>query len=114
MLAGYARLVSVALFLAAASASVASTEERVVIDLLVRQPCEQRDEAVLANDIIVCAERERQAYHQAAPSDRQAGKTLPKAELQLAEGTALAVETESEDMGMARSQRAMVRLKFKF
>lgn len=102
---------SVALLLAAASPA---TAEPVVIDLLVRQPCDQGDEAVLANEIIVCGERERQSYYRAAPSGRQTGRPLSKAEVQLAEGTALAVETESEDLGMARAQRAMVRLKIKF
>ncbi len=101
----------VALLLAAASPVAA---EPVVIDLLVRYPCDQTDEAVLAAEIIVCAGREGHAHYRAAPSGSEGGKPSPKAEVQLAEGTALAVEAESEDLGMARSQRAMVRLKFKF
>ena len=102
---------SVALLLAAASPGAA---ESVVIDLLVRQPCGQPDEAVMAGEIVVCAERERQAFYGSTRRDRQAGKPLPKAEVQLAEGTKLAIETESADLGMARSQRAMVRLKIEF
>ena len=104
---------SVVLFLAAASAPAAGAAERVAIELTVRQPCDQADDAALTNEIIVCGERERQAYNQPAP-DGRTGKPAPKAEVQLAEGTVLAVETESEDLGRARTQRAMVRLKFKF
>jgi hypothetical protein len=103
------------LLMAAAGPVVApGPVEPVVIDLLVRPPCEQTDATTLASEIVVCAERTRQSYHGVAPSRRAGGKALPKAEVQLAQGAALALETESADLGMARSQRAMIRLKFKF
>lgn len=102
--------------LMAASGAIAPADasERVVIDLTAPEPCASTDEAVLANQIVVCGERERQRYYRVVASDRPEGTPLPKAEVQLAEGTTLAAETESADLGMARSQRAMVRLKIKF
>lgn len=102
---------SVALLLAATSPAPA---EPVVIDLLVRQPCDRTDEAVMAEEIVVCGERERQAHYRAAPSQERTATPLHKAEVQVADGAALAVETESQDLGAARAQRAMVRLKIKF
>ena len=105
---------SVALLLAATSAAAAGAGVPVVIDLTVAEPCAEADHAAMNGEIVVCGERERQEYYRIVKSDRQAGKPLPKAEVQVAKGTALAIETESEDLGMARTQRAMVRLKFKF
>lgn len=105
---------SFALLLTVSSTPVAVEDERVVIDLTVRQPCDLVNDAASATEIIVCGERERQGYYRAASSSEPVDAAIPKAEVRLAEDTSLVVESESADMGMARSQRAMVRLKFKF
>lgn len=84
------------------------------IDVTVPQPCAEADDDTVGGEIVVCGEREPQARYRLRSVDPKPGSTLPRAEVHLAEGTALAVETESADLGMARSQRAMVRLKFKF
>ena len=102
------------LILAAVAPGAASAEPPVVIDLLIPQTCAQTDEAILQSEIVVCGERERQPLHRLNRIDPVTGRSLPKAEVQLADGTSLAAETESADLGMARSQRAMVRLKLKF
>lgn len=104
----------VLLTLAAASAAVAHAEPPVVIDILVPEPCAQVDESRISGEIVVCAEADRQSLYRLRRADRQDDGSPPKAELEIGEGVAVAVETESADLGMARAQRALVRLKIKF
>lgn len=100
------------LVLAATSAAAASEAERVVIDLTAPPPCEG-NEYRIQTEIVVCAKRDdgSQRLAKGEPAGTQA---LPRAAVQLAEGAELSAETESADMGMARSQRLMMRLKLKF
>lgn len=104
----------IALVLAASQAAIASADVATAFDITVRQPCAPSDEVVISGEIVVCGERERQDAYRLRPVGPGVPRTLPKAEMQVAQGTSLAVETESADLGMARAQRAMVRLKFKF
>ncbi len=101
------------LLLAAAPAS-SKTPERGVIDLTVPRPCPEADEPSVANEIVVCAEKDRQERYRLRTDARPDGKALPKAEVRLSENATAAVETESADLGMARAQRAMVRFRIAF
>lgn len=100
--------------LAAAGVALADAEAPVVIDILVPQPCEQVDENRISGEIVVCAEADRQSLYRLRNAERQDDRPLPKAEFEIKDGVAVAVETESADLGMARAQRALVRLKIKF
>lgn len=102
------------LTLAVASVAVAVTEAPLVIDLLIPRPCAQADDGVISGEIVVCAEADRQSLHRLQSADRPDDASSPKAEFEIKEGVAVAVETESADLGMARAQRAMVRVKIKF
>jgi len=102
------------LTLAVTSVAAAGAEAPVVIDILVPQPCAQVDENRISGEIVVCAEADRQSLHRLRNADRQDDRPPPKAEFELKDGVAVAVETESADLGMARAQRALVRLKIKF
>lgn len=102
------------LTLAATSVAVAGAETPVVIDILVPQPCAQVDESRISGEIVVCAEADRQSLYRLRNADRQDDGSPPKAEVAIKDGVAVAVETESADLGMARAQRALVRLKIKF
>lgn len=106
---------SALLLLAAAASPAVAADERVVIDLTVPQPCAEPDEPTSSTEIVVCAQVDRNELYRLRTATRTAGgKPLPKAEVRLSENSVLAVETESADMGMARAQRAMVRLKIAF
>ena len=100
--------------LAQASAAASGEAERVVIDLLVPPPCSGDDLQRLQGEIVVCASRDGDGRHRVTDPKAATAEALPRAELRLADGTVVSAETESADMGMARSQRLMVRLKFKF
>jgi hypothetical protein len=97
-------------FLILAAANVAGAS----VVMLIPQPCTQAEDAAINGEIVVCGERERQSSHRLRRLDRQTDNTPLKAEIQLADGTSVGVETESADLGMVRAQRAMVRVKFKF
>ena len=100
------------LFLAATSAAGASDADRVVIDLTVPAPC-AGEEYRIQTEIVVCAKRE-DGSQRLAKGESAGTQALPRAAVQVAEGAELSAETESADLGMARSQRLMMRLKFKF
>lgn len=100
--------------LAAASLAAADAEPPVVFDLTIRQPCAEADDGVISGEIVVCAEVDRQSRYRLRDVGGRNGGSPPKAEFEVKPGVALAVETESADLGMVREQRAMVRLKFKF
>lgn len=102
------------LILAQASAVAPVEAERLVIDLLVPPPCAEDDVQRLQGELVVCANREGDERDRLADPGAVAADGLPRAELQLADGTVVSAETESADLGMARSQRLMVRLKLKF
>lgn len=101
------------LFLAATSAAGASDADRVVIDLTVPAPC-AGEEYRIQTEIVVCAKREDGEANRLTDARTSDPEALPRAAVQLADGTELSAETESADLGMARSQRLMVRLKLKF
>jgi hypothetical protein len=88
--------------------------DRVVIDLTVPTPCAEDDVQRLQGEIVVCAKTDRgEGEGPAAPDGAETG-AIPRAEIRLSEGTTLAAETESADLGMARSQRMLGRHKIKF
>lgn len=81
------------------------------IDLTIRQPCP----APSPGEIVVCAgQDDGRSPYRIQPTPPPSGSAIPKAETQLADGVAAAVETESHDVGGFPSKRAMVRLKIKF
>jgi hypothetical protein len=81
------------------------------IDLTIPEPCETQ--ASTDDNIIVCARRgEPSRYRIPLLTPYQSG--LPKAEFQLGNGTSLSADTEQVDVGGWPSNRAMIRLKFKF
>lgn len=109
---GYDPGVPILSILAAATLAAGAVEAPLVIDLTVPTPCAEADEAAMNGEIVVCSEKDRQALR-LSNAHRPPAKPVPKAEVQVTEGVALGLETESADLGMARSQRAMVRLKIK-
>ncbi len=81
------------------------------IDLTIPEPCETQ--ASTDDDVIVCGRRsESNRYRIPPPTPYQSG--LPKAEVKLGNGTSLSADTEQVDVGGWPSNRAMIRLKFKF
>ena len=104
----------VLLTLAAASVAVADAAAPVMIDLLIPQPCARPDDSVMSGEIVVCAKSDGQSPYRLQNADRQDANSPPKAEFELKDGLAVAVETENAELGMARAQRAMVRVKIKF
>lgn len=103
------------LFLLAETSAVAqSYGDRVVIDLTVSEPCAADEVQRLQSEIVVCARRDGDGRDRLTNVKTANTGILPRAELHLSDGTVLSAETESADLGMARSQRLMVRVKFKF
>ncbi|MEO1967291.1 MAG: hypothetical protein ABGW87_01085 [Sphingomonadaceae bacterium] len=100
----------------AAAIQGAGADEPVRIDILVPPPCAaQQQQPTSTSEIVVCARRQDNSQYRledTVPQSRNKG--LPKAQVQLAKGVSVSAETESEDFGMARSNRAMVRFKIKF
>jgi hypothetical protein len=88
--------------------------ERVVIDLTVSTPCADDRDETLEDEILVCAKIDGASPYRIVGARDATTEPLPHAELQLSDDAKLSAETESADLGMARSQRLMVRLKFKF
>lgn len=86
-----------------------SSPER--IDLLIPQPCSADQRG--SGEVVVCANRTGESPYRLKQPVRQS-KALPKAQLQIGEGTSVAAETEEADVGGFKSNRAMVRLKIKF
>jgi len=89
----------------------ASPPERV--DLTIPKPCAaQRSET---DEVVVCANRNGESpYRLIDVPEPVEGKTLPKAEVKVADGVAVGAETEKADVGGFNSNRMMVRLKVKF
>ena len=95
--------------LALAQAVSANPPQR--IDLTIQQPCQPQ--AASPDEVVVCARPGESPYRLQQPPARPA-KRIPKAEVKIAEGVAVAGETEAADVGGQVSNRAMVRLKIKF
>jgi hypothetical protein len=110
----YAEVVIPVLAAALSPTPAADAEERVVIDLTVPTPCAPEAESELAEEIRVCARLADASPYRIGRSQVRSAEALPRAEVALAEGATLSAETESADLGMARAQRAMVRLKITF
>jgi hypothetical protein len=92
----------------------AADSDRVIVDLTVPTPCAGQEEGALAEEIVVCAKIDGESPYRIGRTTRAGPAAMPKAEVKLSEGTSLSAETESVDLGMVRSQRALVRLKIKF
>ncbi|WP_395623327.1 hypothetical protein [Sphingomonas daechungensis] len=91
---------------------VASAAPREVIDLTIPQPCVA---APADGEVVVCANRNGESpYRLRQPRGKVAETDLPKAEVQVANGVAIAGETEQADVGGFPSNRAMIKLKIKF
>lgn len=99
---------------AQAIAPAPGDSERVVINIIAPAPCSDKDDIGFDEEIVVCAKREQASTHRISGAEGSVDQLVPRAEVRLADGTTVAAETESTDLGMARSQRLMVRLKVKF
>ena len=82
------------------------------IDLLIPQPCESQRPA--DGEVIVCAPAADGSSPYRINQPPPAPPQVPKAEMQLGEGTSASAETEQVDVGGFPSNRLMVRLKIKF
>ena len=104
------------LLILAAAVQTTGADEPVRIDILVPPPCDaQQPRPTSSNEIVVCARRQDNSqYRLEDTASKPRDKGIPKAQVQLAKGVTVSAETESEDFGMARSNRAMVRFKIKF
>ena len=89
----------------------ASPPERV--DLTIPQPCAaQRSET---DEVVVCANRDGESpYRLTEVPEPNGNAALPKAEVKVADGVGVGAEMEKAEVGGFDSNRAMVRLKFKF
>lgn len=94
--------------------SASTDTDRVVIDLTVPTPCAEQEQGGLVDEIVVCAKIDGESPYRLGRVISANRASMPRAEVRLSEGTSVSAETESEDLGMARSQRAMVRLKIDF
>ena len=100
------------LLLFIAMAQAASSPPRGRIDLTIPKTCETRGSA--KDDVIVCGRRRDDSTRYRIPPSTPTQSDLPKAELILGNGTRLSAETEQVDIGGMPSNRAMIRLRFKF
>lgn len=96
--------------IAIAQAAPSAPSEK--IDLTIARPCATQD--ATNDDVIVCGRRHDSSTRYRIPPPTPYQSTLPKAELQLGNGTIVSAETEQVDIGGTPSNRAMIRLKFKF
>jgi hypothetical protein len=103
--------VKLSLLLAAVVQAVASVPSE-KIDLTIRSPCETQK--ANEREIVVCAHRSGDLgpYRIKQLPPRQS--SIPKAEMQLADGVSANAEAEKAGVGGFPSNRLMVRLKIKF
>ena len=87
----------------------AASAAPVRIDLTVPPPCGAR--RATNDEIVVCAKGSN-PYRIKQPPAPPSG--LPKAQVQIAEGVQASADTEQADVSGFPSNRAVVRLKFKF
>jgi hypothetical protein len=99
------------LLLAALAQAVASVPPE-KIDLTIRQPCEAQKSN--ESEIVVCAHRSGDLgpYRIKQLPPRQS--SIPRAEMQLADGVSASANAEKADVGGFPSNRLMVGLKIKF
>ncbi|MBA3729547.1 MAG: hypothetical protein H0W92_01880 [Sphingomonas sp.] len=99
------------LLLAAMAQAVASVPPQ-KIDLTIRPPCETQK--ANESEIVVCAHRSGDLgpYRIKQLAARQS--SIPKAEMQLADGVSASADAEQVDVGGFPSNRLMVGLKIKF
>lgn len=103
------------LFLDPQTSMIAPIEaERTVIDLTVPAPCPEPNDTGFDDEILVCAKRGGESPPGISGAQIPDAQGLARAEVQLSDNSTLSAETESADLGMARSQRLMVRWKLKF
>ena len=93
-------------------AQAASSPPPQKIDLTIPGPCDTQ--ASTDEDVIVCGRRRDDSSRYRIPPPTPNQSVLPKAELRLGNGTSLSADTEQVDIGGTPSNRAMIRLKFKF
>ena len=85
-----------------------------MIDVTVPTPCAEQEPGGLADEIVVCAKIDRESPYRLGRVASASRASMPRAEVRLSERASVSAETESEDFGMVRSQRALVRLKIEF
>ena len=100
---------NVLLLIALTQTAAAAPQGR--IDLTITKPCATPEST--NDEVIVCGRRDHSSRFRLPPPTRYE-PDLPKAELLLGNGTSLSAETEQVDIGGTPSNRAMIRLKFKF
>ena len=100
---------NVLLLIALAQTAAAAPQGR--IDLAITNPCATPEST--NDDVIVCGRRDQSSRFRLPPPTRYEPER-PKAELVLGNGTSVSAETEQVDISGTPSNRAMIRLKFKF
>ena len=100
------------IFLVATALQAAVPDASGRIDILVPQPCNSQDP--FSDEVVICAKREGESPYRLKQPVRRIENGLPKAQVNLADGVAAAVETEAANVGGFQSNRAMVRLKVRF
>lgn len=87
--------------------------ERVIIDIKVPAPCENEQDSI-SDEIVVCGTVDRAERYRVPRLTTVEETTLPRARFDVSDSVAVSAEAEAVDLGMARSNRAMVRVKIKF
>ena len=98
------------LLIALAQAAPSAPQGR--IGLTVSKPCETPEASNV--DVLVCGRRGEDSSRYRIPPATAYQSSRPKADLQLGNGATLSAETEQVFIGGTPSNRAMIRLKFKF
>ncbi|MCY7397528.1 MAG: hypothetical protein LH466_01645 [Sphingomonas bacterium] len=81
------------------------------IDLSITKPCPTPEST--SDEVIVCGRRDQSSRFRLLPPTRYDRKRT-KAELKIGNGIRVSAETEQVEIGGTPSNRAMIRLKFKF
>ena len=97
------------LLVAMSQAAISIPTGKIVV---IPRPCDAQTPS--NDDVIVCGRRRDDSTRYRLPPPTPYQSALPKAELKLGNGTSLSAETERVDIGGTPSNRAMIRLKFKF
>ena len=97
------------LLVAIAQAAISIPTGKIVI---IPRPCDAQTPS--NDDVVVCGRRDSSSRYRLPPLSPLYETDRRKAELKLGDGTNLSAETERVDIGGTPSNRAMIRLKFKF